>query len=48
MFVKRLYRADPADPSLYNMILDPTVLGFDAALQIVAGAARAFFEANPD
>jgi cytidylate kinase len=48
LFVKRLYRADPADPSLYNMILDPTVLGYDAALRVVADAARAFFEANPE
>jgi cytidylate kinase len=43
-FVKRLYRTDPADPALYHLVLDPTVLGVDAALEVVVMAARAFFE----
>jgi cytidylate kinase len=47
LFVKRLYRVDPADPSLYHMLLDTTVLGVDLGLKVVLGAANAFFEANP-
>jgi cytidylate kinase len=47
LFVKRLYRVDPADPSLYHLVLDPTVLGIDAALRVLVTAATAFFEAHP-
>jgi cytidylate kinase len=46
-FVKRLFRADPADPRLYHLVIDPTVLGVDAAVQILRSAAGAFFAANP-
>lgn len=42
-FVKRLYRVDPADASLYHLVLDPTVLGVDAAVAVIATAAEAFF-----
>ena len=42
-FVKRLYRVDPADPSLYHLVLDPTVIGVDAAVAVIATAADAFF-----
>jgi cytidylate kinase len=48
MFVKRLYRVDPSNPGLYHLILDPTVLGLDRATQILVGAVRAYFEANPE
>jgi hypothetical protein len=44
-YVKRLYRKDPADPSLYHLVLDPTVLGIDAAVEVVKAAAAAFFAA---
>jgi cytidylate kinase len=47
LFVKRLFRADPSDVRLYHLVLDPTVLGVDAALQVLTVAARAFFAANP-
>jgi cytidylate kinase len=47
MFVKRLYRADPASPALYHLQLDPTVLGLDRSVQVLVAAARAYFEANP-
>jgi cytidylate kinase len=47
VFVKRLFRVDPSDPRLYHLILDPTVLGIDAALQVLLGAAQAYFAANP-
>jgi hypothetical protein len=46
-FVKRLYRADPADPKQYHLLLDPTVLGIDRSLHVLLTAARGFFEANP-
>jgi cytidylate kinase len=46
-FVKRLYRVDPGDPRLYHMVLDPTVLGLDRTLDVLAAAAGAFFDANP-
>ncbi len=48
LFVKRLYRVDPADPSLYHLVLDPTVLGVDAAVKVLASAAHSFFEDQPD
>ena len=41
LFVKRLYRVDPADPKLYHVVLDPTVIGLDATVEILATAARA-------
>jgi cytidylate kinase len=42
-FVKRLYRRDPADSSLYHLVLDPTVIGIDAAVDVIERAAAAFF-----
>jgi cytidylate kinase len=47
LFVKRLFRIDPSDPKLYHVILDPTVLGVDAAVEVLAVAARAFFASHP-
>jgi cytidylate kinase len=47
LFVKRLYRVDPSEVRLYHLVLDPTVLGIDAALNVIVTAARAFFVANP-
>lgn len=46
LFVKRLYRVDPADPSLYHLVLDPTVIGVEPAVKVIATAAQAFFEAH--
>jgi cytidylate kinase len=42
LFVKRLYRTDPASASLYHLILDTTVLGVDGSVEVLAAAARAF------
>jgi cytidylate kinase len=42
-FVKRLYRTDPADPALYHLVIDSTVIGVDAAVEVVRRAAGAFF-----
>ncbi|MDE3206085.1 MAG: cytidylate kinase-like family protein [Acidobacteriota bacterium] len=46
-FVKRLYRKDPADPQLYHLLLDPTVMGVDAAVEVIKLASRSFFAASP-
>lgn len=43
-FVKRLYRQDPSNPTLYHMVIDPTVLGIDATVSVLKLAAVAFFE----
>ena len=48
LFVKRLFRVDPADPRLYHLVLDPTVLGIDATVRLLVVASEAFFAANPD
>lgn len=44
-FVKRLYRKDPADPSMYHLVLDPTAIGVDAAIEVIKAASTAFFAA---
>jgi cytidylate kinase len=46
-FVKRLYRTDPADPRLYHLVIDPTVLGVESTVRILQSAAEAYFTANP-
>jgi hypothetical protein len=40
-YVRSLYRCDPADPSLYHLVVDSTVLSVDACVEVVASAARA-------
>jgi cytidylate kinase len=47
LFVKRLYRVDPAEPSLYHLIVDTTVLGIDRSVDVILAATRAFVAANP-
>ena len=42
-FVKKLYRTDPANPTLYHMVLDSTVIGIDTAVEVIKTAASAFF-----
>jgi cytidylate kinase len=46
-FVKRLFHADPADPRLYHLLIDPTVLGVDATVRVLKAAAEAYFSAAP-
>lgn len=46
LYVKRLYRVDPASPSLYHMVLDTTVLGVEGSVEVLAAAARAFFSVS--
>lgn len=47
VFVKRLFRVDPAEARLYHLMVDPTVLGMDPTVELVVSAAEAFFKANP-
>jgi cytidylate kinase len=44
LYVKRLYGQDPANPLLYHMALDTTVVPMAAVVEIVARTARAFWE----
>jgi cytidylate kinase len=37
-YVRRLYRADPADPRLYHLIIDSTALPLDAVTEIILSA----------
>jgi cytidylate kinase len=46
LFVKRLYRVDPTDGSLYHLVIDPTVLGIEAAVEVISLAAGKFFEGS--
>ena len=40
-YVRRLYRTDPADPSLYHLVIDSTVIPLDTVTELVLAAARA-------
>jgi cytidylate kinase len=42
-YVSRLYGRAATDPSLYHLVIDPTVLGVDATVDLIAGAASAFW-----
>ena len=43
---KRLYNRDWKDPSMFNMCLDTTVLSHEAAADLIATAAVAFWDFN--
>jgi cytidylate kinase len=42
-YVNRLYGRDPAESSLYHLIVDPTVLSSDDCVEVLATAALAFW-----
>jgi cytidylate kinase len=42
-YVRRLYQRDAADPSLYHLIVDSTVLAVDDCVDLVVAAATAFW-----
>jgi cytidylate kinase len=42
-YVRRLYERDPADPTLYHLILDSTVLDIEPCVGLIADAATAFW-----
>jgi cytidylate kinase len=40
-YVRRLYCTDPADPSLYHLVIDSTAMPLDAVIELIVTAARA-------
>ena len=40
-YVRKLYRRDPADASLYHLVLDATVLSTHDCVAVIAAAAQA-------
>jgi cytidylate kinase len=42
-YVERLYGRNPADPELYHLVLDSTVLRVEDCVEVLAGAATAFW-----
>ena len=38
-YVRRLYRVDPTNVSLYHLVIDSTVLAFDDVVDMIASAA---------
>jgi hypothetical protein len=42
-FVTRLFDRDPADPTLYHLVLDSTAIPLDRCVDLLAEAAQAFW-----
>jgi cytidylate kinase len=40
-YVRRLYRTDPADASLYHLVIDSTAIPLDTVIELILAAARA-------
>jgi cytidylate kinase len=40
-YVRRLYRCDPADASLYHLVIDSTATPLDTVIELILTAARA-------
>ena len=40
-YVRRLYRCDPADPSLYHLVIDSTAVPLDTVIELILAGARA-------
>ena len=40
-YVRRLYRCDPADASLYHLVVDSTAIPLDTVIELIVTAARA-------
>jgi cytidylate kinase len=47
-YVRRLYRCDPADASLYHLVLDSTALPLDTVIELIVTAARAHQAPAPE
>jgi cytidylate kinase len=49
-YVREWYRADPADPSLYHLVIDSTLLSMDCCLELILTAvqSRAGATTSPD
>jgi cytidylate kinase len=46
-YVRRSYRVDGADPSLYHLILDSTELALEACVDLIVQASHARLKARP-
>jgi cytidylate kinase len=42
-YVQRVYGCDPADPKLYHLVVDATVITVDACVQLLADAANDYW-----
>jgi len=47
-YVRRLYRCDPADPSLYHLVIDSTAIPLDTITELILTAARAHEASVPE
>jgi Cytidylate kinase-like family len=47
-YVRRLYRCDPADASLYHLVIDSTAIPLDAVTELILTAARAHDASVPE
>jgi cytidylate kinase len=47
-YVRRLYRCDPADASLYHLMIDSTAMPLDAVIDLIVTAARAHGAPAPE
>jgi cytidylate kinase len=41
-YVRRLYRCDPTDASLYHLVVDSTAIPLDAVVELILAAVRAY------
>ena len=47
-YVRRLYRADPTDASLYHLVIDSTAIPLDTVTELILAAARTHSAAAQD
>jgi cytidylate kinase len=47
-YVRRLYRRDPADASLYHLVIDSTVIPLDTVTELILAAVGSLDSATPD
>jgi cytidylate kinase len=47
-YVRRLYRCDPADASLYHLVIDSTAMPLDTVIELIITAARAHQAPGPE
>jgi cytidylate kinase len=47
-YVRRLYRCDPADASLYHLVIDSTAVPIDTVIELIVTAARAHQATVPE
>ena len=46
--MRRLYRCDPADASLYHLVIDSTAIPLDTVIELIVPAARAHEASVPE